>query len=594
MPTEQERQDAINYHASALILLHYSVPNRLRISREMQQLFQRHLSGETLSDGDRALAQTDWQTWVYPLAIRAYSRLLIADPTKNASDTGWPSPDQSPSTLPAVWTDGVALSRVAGLQTFVDSRIQDAIGVAQQALDALTELSSLLANETDAVAGLVAQIASKFTTPAGMTAQYVRGDGTLGDFPSLADVAITGQYDSLDGLPTLGTMAAQDSSEFDAAGSAASAQSYAIQRANQTGTQVASTISDFSAASLLAVTWSTLTGKPTLSSVATSGAYADLTGKPTIPAAQVNTDWNASSGITQLLNKPLLATVATTGAYADLSGKPSLGTASTQNISAFDAAGSAASAQTASQPLDGDLTAIAALLGTNTIYYRSAANAWSAVTVGSNLSFIGGTLSASAPGTGTVTSITASSPAAGFTVSGGPITSSGTLTFALSNDLASLEALNSTGIIPYRSAADTWATVTIGAPIVFTTGTLTVSAATTGAAGSMSSADKAKLDSLTLIGGYPAMTVTSVSTTYTALATDELIRGDTSTAAFTITLPTAVGISGKEFVVKNMGSKVLTIAFNGSETADGQTTVKITAKYSSLNFVSNGTNWDLI
>src|SRR5690349_11519117 len=35
------------------------------------------------------------------------------------------------------------------------------------------------------------------------------------------------------------------------------------------------------------------------------------------------------------------------------------------------------------QPLDGDLTAIAALSGTHTIYYRSAANTWSAVTIGS-------------------------------------------------------------------------------------------------------------------------------------------------------------------------------------------------------------------
>ena len=44
----------------------------------------------------------------------------------------------------------------------------------------------------------------------------------------------------------------------------------------------------------------------------------------TIPAAQVNSDWNAVSGVAQILNKPTLATVATTGAYSDLSGTPSL------------------------------------------------------------------------------------------------------------------------------------------------------------------------------------------------------------------------------------------------------------------------------
>jgi hypothetical protein len=50
------------------------------------------------------------------------------------------------------------------------------------------------------------------------------------------------------------------------------------------------------------------------------------------------------------------------------------------------------------QPLDADLTAIAALTGTNNIYYRSAANTWTSVTIGSNLTFSGGTLAASLTG----------------------------------------------------------------------------------------------------------------------------------------------------------------------------------------------------
>ena len=48
--------------------------------------------------------------------------------------------------------------------------------------------------------------------------------------------------------------------------------------------------------------------KPTLSIVATSGSYDDLLNKPTIPDAQVNSDWNASSGISQILNKPNMTT----------------------------------------------------------------------------------------------------------------------------------------------------------------------------------------------------------------------------------------------------------------------------------------------
>lgn len=66
--------------------------------------------------------------------------------------------------------------------------------------------------------------------------------------------------------------------------------------------------------------------KPSLATVATSGSYNDLTNKPTIPAAQVNSDWNASSGVAKILNKPSLATVATTGAYSDLTGTPTIPT----------------------------------------------------------------------------------------------------------------------------------------------------------------------------------------------------------------------------------------------------------------------------
>lgn len=45
-----------------------------------------------------------------------------------------------------------------------------------------------------------------------------------------------------------------------------------------------------------------------VATVATTGSYNDLTNKPTIPAAQVNSDWNASSGVSQILNKPSMST----------------------------------------------------------------------------------------------------------------------------------------------------------------------------------------------------------------------------------------------------------------------------------------------
>ena len=56
--------------------------------------------------------------------------------------------------------------------------------------------------------------------------------------------------------------------------------------------------------------------------VGASIPYSSLTGTPSIPAAQVNSDWTAVSGVSQVLNKPTLATVATSGSYADLTNKP--------------------------------------------------------------------------------------------------------------------------------------------------------------------------------------------------------------------------------------------------------------------------------
>jgi len=55
-----------------------------------------------------------------------------------------------------------------------------------------------------------------------------------------------------------------------------------------------------------------------LASVATTGMYSSLSGLPTIPAAQVNSDWNATSGVAQILNKPSLFS----GSWTDLTNKP--------------------------------------------------------------------------------------------------------------------------------------------------------------------------------------------------------------------------------------------------------------------------------
>lgn len=64
--------------------------------------------------------------------------------------------------------------------------------------------------------------------------------------------------------------------------------------------------------------WTAISNKPEFF----SGDYNDLINKPEIPSAQIQSDWNASSGVAQILNKPNLATVATSGSYSDLNDTP--------------------------------------------------------------------------------------------------------------------------------------------------------------------------------------------------------------------------------------------------------------------------------
>jgi len=90
--------------------------------------------------------------------------------------------------------------------------------------------------------------------------------------------------------------------------------------ANKPALPAAQVNSDWSAASGIAQ----ILNKPTLAVVATSGSYTDLMNKPTIPAAQANSDWNATTGVARILNKPALAPVATSGSYTDLINTPAI------------------------------------------------------------------------------------------------------------------------------------------------------------------------------------------------------------------------------------------------------------------------------
>jgi hypothetical protein len=63
-----------------------------------------------------------------------------------------------------------------------------------------------------------------------------------------------------------------------------------------------------------------------LALVATSGDYNDLSNLPTIPSAQVNSDWNATSGVAEILNKPTIPSVTGFVPYTGATNNLDMGT----------------------------------------------------------------------------------------------------------------------------------------------------------------------------------------------------------------------------------------------------------------------------
>lgn len=125
------------------------------------------------------------------------------------------------------------------------------------------------------------------------------------------------------------------------------------------------------------------------------------------------------------------------------------------------------------------------------------------ITAGTGVSITNtaGAITVASTVTGTVTSVSAVAPAAGLTISGSPITSSGALTFALANDLAALEALTNTGFA-VRTGTDTWAqrSIAVGSGLTITNADGVAGNPTIGLQGTASAAS-GLLSSWTLVSG---------------------------------------------------------------------------------------------
>ena len=174
---------------------------------------------------------------------------------------------------------------------------------------------------------------------------------------------------------------------------------------------------------LFSGSYTDLTNKPTLF----SGSYNDLTDKPTIPAAQVQSNWNEldTADISYIQNKPAIPTVPTdVSAFNNDAGY----------LTSYNDTNTTYSLDSSNENVDDvKLTLVGSNSSTDSVVITKGNNiTFSNVTTG------GFTISAAGSGSGTVTSI-----GTGTGLTGGPITSSGTI--SLDATIGQLSNVNVTG-----------------------------------------------------------------------------------------------------------------------------------------------------
>lgn len=90
-----------------------------------------------------------------------------------------------------------------------------------------------------------------------------------------------------------------------------------------------------------------------------------------------------------------------------------------------------------------------------------------------------------------------------------------------------------------------------------------------------------------LYGEPIALPHNAQSGAYAITASDGIVNCN---GTFTATLPTASGVSGRLYIVKNSGAGVVTLACSGGQTIDGSATAVLAAA-ASIMVASDGANW---
>lgn len=83
------------------------------------------------------------------------------------------------------------------------------------------------------------------------------------------------------------------------------------------------------------------------------------------------------------------------------------------------------------------------------------------------------------------------------------------------------------------------------------------------------------------------------TTAYQITVDDSEVWCDATGGAFTVTLPSAVGLEGRCFTVKNAGTANDVTVDSSGGTIDGEASIDVSVK-NSMTVISDGANWNII